>query len=310
MPGPGWYFVWFLMLGSAVAQSTPLEGRLREIAAAHHGKVAVFAENLKTGETVGLDADKVVQTASVIKLTILFDAMEQVRAGKVKLDDAIVLKKSGQVGGSGILQLFDTPLTLTLRDVLMLMITQSDNTGTNLAIDKLGLANINGETRALGLKNTWLYKKVFTPATEPMPADQKIYGLGKTTGREMAKVLERIYKCQFITAPKPGDEALCTEMLGMLNKQGSRDGVPRYLNNDSAVGNKTGALEAVRADAGIVSTKAGPVVMCLFTYENADRRWTADNEGEVTIAKMSKAIVEAWSPEGMDAAGYKVSVGK
>jgi beta-lactamase class A len=309
MPKVGWLCLGALLLsvGSAEAQSAGLEAKLREIAGAHHGKVAVFAENLKTGESVGIDADKVVQTASVIKLTILFDAMEQVRDGKVKLEDPVVLHKDDQVGGSGILQFFSTPLTLTLRDVLMLMITQSDNTGTNLAIDKLGVANINAETKALRLKDTWLYKKISKPATEPMPADQKIYGLGKTTGREMARVLERMYRCQFPGAVKAGDEALCTEMLGLLQKQFYRDGLPRYLYADTTVGNKSGALEALRADVGLVSTKAGPLVMCLFTYENEDRRWTADNEGEMTLAKLAKAIVDAWSPGGMDAAGYKVS---
>jgi beta-lactamase class A len=169
------------LAGLARAQNQPkpdLQADLQQIVANHHGKVALFAENLKTGQSVGIAADQVVQTASVIKLTILLDAMEQVRAGRVHLEDELVLKKEDQVGGSGILQFFNTPMSLTLHDDLMLMITQSDNTATNLAIDKLGLGNINAETRAMGLKDTYLYKKVFTPATEPMPADQKVYGLG------------------------------------------------------------------------------------------------------------------------------------
>lgn len=176
-----------VLLASAVlgAQAqTPdtssLNTRAQAIISQHHGKVALFAQNLRTGETLGIDPDQTVQTASTIKLTILFDAMEQVRSGSVHLEDPITLRKDDQVGGSGILQFFDTPLNLTLRDVLMLMITQSDNTATNLAIDKLGLDNINTETQKLGLKDTWLYKKISKPATEPMPPDQKIYGLGKT----------------------------------------------------------------------------------------------------------------------------------
>jgi beta-lactamase class A len=296
------------------ATSSALQAQLLKIVSQHHGKVALFAENLTTGETVGIDADKLVQTASVIKLTILFDAMEQVRGGMVRLSDPIVLRKEDQVGGSGILQLFDTPITLTLHDVLMLMITMSDNTAANLAIDKLGLDNINAETQRIGLKDTWLYKKISKPATEPMPTDQKIYGLGKTTPREMASLISRIYRCQFTGAtqrPAIADDSLCSVMLTFLQKQFWRDGLPRYLEAknsaqaDAAMGNKTGSLDAVRNDVGLVSTQAGPVVLSIFTYDNVDHGWSIDNEGELTVARLAKAIIDTWSPEGLDPAGYK-----
>lgn len=298
--------------------SLSLEAELHRIVSEHQGMVALFAKNLKTGETIGIDADRPVQTASVIKLTVLFDAMEQVRAGTVRLEDPIVLRREDQVGGSGVLQLLDTPLTLTLRDVLMLMVTQSDNTAANLAIDKLGLDNIDAEIRALGLKDTWLYKKISKPATEPMPPDQKIFGLGKTTPRETGALLARIYRCQFAVAmqrPAAADQALCSVMLTMLQKQGYRDGLPRYLEArdsaqaDAAMGNKTGSLNAVRNDVGLVSTKAGPIVLSIFTYDNVDQGWSTDNAAELTIARLSKAIVDAWSPEGLDPAGYRPAPG-
>jgi beta-lactamase class A len=288
-----------------------LQRQIATLAAAHHGHVALYAENLRTGVHVGLDADKPVQTASVIKLTILFAAMEQVRAGQVKLLDPVVLQKDDQVGGSGVLQLLDAPVTLTLKDVLTLMITHSDNTATNLAIDKLGLHAINAETRALGLENTWLYKKISKPATEPMPPDQKIYGLGKTTAREMATLLGRIYRCQFAGPARPDDAALCTTMLGMLQKQSYRDGLPRLLEQkdsahaDAAIGNKTGALDAVRNDVGLVATRQGPLVLAIFTYGNADTGWSSDNEGELTIARLTQLIVQTWAPDGLDPEGYR-----
>ncbi len=295
------------------AASSALQGQLAAAAAAHHGRVALFAQNLKTGQTVSLDADRPVQTASVIKLTVLFDAMEQVRQGRATLADPIVLKKQDQVSGSGILQLLDTPLTLTLKDVLTLMITQSDNTATNLAIDKLGLRNINAETGALGLRSTWLYKKVMAPSTEPMPADQKLFGLGKTTARESAMLLGRMLNCQFVAPPEgrsAADTALCTTMLTMLQKQFYRDGIPRYLEQadtsevDGAIGNKSGSLDAVRNDVGLISTKDGMLVVSIFTYENQDHGWTAENEGERTIAALTRLIVQAWAPHGLDPAGY------
>ena len=179
----------FLFANHALAQNqsqSPLQSQVEQIAAEHHGQVSVYAKDLKTGQTVALKADEPVQTASVIKLAILYEAMEQIRAGKAHWDDKVTLTKENQTGGSGVLGFFDTPTTLTLKDVLSMMVITSDNTATNVAIDKIGLDAVNAEMGRLGLKNTWLYKKVGKPPSGPMPADQKKFGLGKTTAREMA----------------------------------------------------------------------------------------------------------------------------
>src|ERR1700733_9785560 len=129
-------------LGStgAWAQGAPpsLTAQVQAIAAEHHGDVALFAENLKTHETVALSPDTPVQTASVIKLAILYEALEQVRSGKSHFDDRITVTKADQVPGSGMLLFFDTPLTLTLKDILTMMVVVSDNSATNMAIDHLG----------------------------------------------------------------------------------------------------------------------------------------------------------------------------
>jgi beta-lactamase class A len=114
----------------------------------------------------------------VIKLAVLYEALEQVRSGKAHFEDKITLTKADQVQGSGVLLFFDAPVSLTLKDVLTMMIVMSDNTATNLAIDHLGLENIDARIAKLGLKDTYLYKKVFTPvpAGVVMPADQKKFG--------------------------------------------------------------------------------------------------------------------------------------
>src|SRR6185312_14872616 len=140
-----------------------LQAQLTQIAAQHHGKVAMFAEQLNTGKTVGLDPDKPVQTASVIKLTILFEAMEQVRAGKAHWDEPIVLKPGDAVSGSGVLMFMDAPMTLTLKDALTLMVILSDNTATNLMIDRFGVDAVNQRIAWMGLKDTHLYKKIMKP---------------------------------------------------------------------------------------------------------------------------------------------------
>ena len=86
-------------------------------------------------------------------------------------------------------------------------------------------------------------------------------------------------------APLPGDGPICGAILHMLREQQDRDGLPRYLEaldtseHGSAIANKTGALDQVRNDVALIATKNGPVVIAGFTWDNADQRWTGDNEG-------------------------------
>ena len=300
-----------LHLHAQAAPPASLEGQLRAIAGAHAGKVALFAENLQTHQTVSLDADVPVQTASVIKLGILYEALEQVRAGKVHFEDHIAVTSPDRVPGSGILHLLDAPMALTLKDVLTLMIVMSDNEATNLAIDHLGLENIDRRMASLGLANTYLYKKIFTPVTPGtvMPADQKRFGLGKTTPHEMADLLSKLVRCQLAPDDKaslPGDAALCQTAVNMLHLQFYRGSIPRYLDalpgaDSTSIANKTGALDAVRNDAAAISTPNGIIVMAIFTYDNTDHSWVVDQQAELTIAKLSRAIVGTWSPHGLAA---------
>jgi beta-lactamase class A len=298
--------------------STPLESRVAAITKEHHGDVALFAENLKTHETVAISPDTPVQTASVIKLAILYEALEQVRSGKAHFDDKIALTKADQVPGSGVLLFFDAPLSLTLKDVLTMMIVMSDNSATNLVIDHLGLENIDARIANLGLKDTYLYKKIFTPAPAGvvMPADQKKFGLGKTTAREMAMVMTKIARCELAepgSQSQSDDAKLCGVALKMLHVQFYRSAIPRYLDGmpgaaSDSIANKTGSLDAVRNDVAAISTKNGMVVISAFTFNNKDHSWGAEQEGELTIAKLARAIIQSWSPDGL--AAWPVPSGK
>ena len=310
----GFMFV-VLSVGSVQAQTpaTPisLTERVKAIVAQHHGDVALFAEDLKTHETVAISADTPVQTASVIKLAILYEALEQVREGKAHFDDKITLTAPDQVPGSGVLLMFDAPLSLTLKDVLTMMIVMSDNSASNLAMDHLGIANVDRRIAMLGLKDTYLYKKIFQPAPAgvTMPADQKKFGLGKTTAREMATLMTKIVTCQLAEPGAPeqaGDAALCGVALKMLHWQFYRSAVPRYLEGlpgatGDSITNKTGSLNAVRNDVAAISTKNGLVVISCFTFDNKDQSWGAEQEGELTIAKIAREVISTWSPDGLSA---------
>jgi beta-lactamase class A len=287
-----------LFAAHAIAQPA-LQSQVDQIAAQHHGQVAVYAKDLKTGQIIALKANEPVQTASVIKLALLYEAMEQVRAGKRHWDDKVTLAKENQTDGSGVLGFFDAP--------------------TNVAIDTIGLDAVNTEMGKLGLKNTWLYKKIGKPANYTMPADQKKFGLGKTTAQEMATLMQRIVTCQLgegDNAPSDADRAICGVALHMLRSQFYRDGAPRYLEpvdtseEGSAIANKTGALDAVRNDVDAIATKNGLVMLSIFTWDNKDQSWTDDNEAYLTTAKIAKAIVNAWSPDGLDVKAFELPASK
>ena len=295
-----------LCVSALRAQPPTLNQQLQSIAVAHHGDVALFAENLRTHETVALAPDTVVQTGSTIKLAILYEALEQIRAGKLHLDDRITLTEDDLVPGSGLLLFFDTPATLSFKDILTMMIVMSDNTAANLAMDHVGIDQVNARSAALGLKDTYLYKNVFKPVAPGvvLPADQKRFGLGKTTARQMATLMTRLATCQFSAPAQPGDQALCAVALKMLHVQFYRAAIPRYLDvlpgaTGDSIASKTGSLDAARSDVAAISTRNGLVVIAAFTFNNKDHTWGHEQEGEATIAKLGQAIIAAWSPEGL-----------
>jgi beta-lactamase class A len=284
-----------LSLLSVQVFASNLQDALNTLAAQHKGKVAFFAKDLKTGSTVAIDPDVPVPTASVIKLPIMVEAFYEIKAGKHRLDERLKLTKENQVEGSGVLTLFQPGLEPTLEDAITMMIVQSDNTATNMVIDVLGIAAVNEHIAKMGLKNTYLYRKVFMAPVGPMPPDQKKFGLGKTSAKDMAEVMESIERCDL------GDRSLCDKMIAMLKNQNVRTMIPRYLESSdttettSAIGNKTGSLDDVRNDVGIVYTKHGQIIISAFTYDNQDHGWSVDNTAELLVAKMAKVVVDAWT---------------
>lgn len=287
-----------LFAPAGAAQDDALQSQIQALAAAHQGKVAVYAVDLKSAKTISLNADTPVPTASVIKLAVLFEALKQIQAGRAHFSDRLTLTKANQVPGSGVLTQFDVPLELTLKDALSMMIIVSDNTATNLAIDHLGLGDIDRRIQWLGLRDTWLYKKVFMPASGPVPADQPLYGLGKTTAREMALLMQRFATCDLnapgaAAPPSAADQKLCDAALAMLKNQADNNSIARSVPGN-VVANKTGALDNVRNDVGIVYAHNGPIVISEFTYENKDTSWTPDNPAQVLMANIAKTIVTAW----------------
>ena len=278
------------------AFAADLKSDLEAMAAKHQGQVALYAKNLKTGETVAINADTPTQTASVIKLPVMIEAFYQSKAGKLDLTKRLNLTKDEQVPGSGVLAYIQPDVTLSLLDTITLMMILSDNTATNMTLDQVGIPNVNARIAAMGLKNTYLYKKVFRKADGPMPPDRPKFGLGKTTAREMADALESIVRCDM------KDVALCEQMIKIMRGQQDHSMIPRYIETDPGfphpewVADKVGMLDDVRNDVALVQMKGVPILISIFTWDNKDQRWSHDNAAELLIASMARRIVQAWAP--------------
>jgi len=265
-----------------------LEARLKPLAGAHQGKVAIALKHLGNGESYFLNADEPMPTASLIKLAVMVEYYSQVAEGKVKPTDVVTLKKEDMVPGSGVLtEHFSPGATFGLRDAVRLMIVFSDNTATNLVLDHIGIKPVNERMAALGFPETRINSKVYKrkETTVDMSRSEK-FGLGSTTARDEIRLLELIHNGKVVS------EAACKEMIEHLKKCDDKEKFTRFLPAGVAVAHKTGSVSDARTDAGILYFKQGPVVLCVLTNDNKDKTWRADNGGNLLCAKVAKEVVE------------------
>ncbi|HWG46220.1 MAG TPA: serine hydrolase [Gemmataceae bacterium] len=281
-----------VLLGSLLAADptaeSGLETRLAPLAKAHKGKVAIAVKNLETGASYYLNADEVMSTASLIKIAVLIEVYLQAQEDKLKLTDRVTLRAADKVPGSGILtEHFSDGANISLRDAVRLMIAFSDNTATNLVLDRVGIKSVNKRMEAWGFPNTKINAKVYRGSTTSVdPARTRRYGLGSTTAREMVRLLEEL---QVGERCRP---ALKQAILNHLAKNADKDKFKRLLPSGVVVIHKDGSTSDTRTDAGLISTPGGVVALCVLTTGNKDHRWQTDNAGNVLCARMAKEVYE------------------
>src|SRR5262245_63450138 len=251
------------------------------------GVLGLAVIDLRTGETMSVRGDEQFPTASIIILPFFVEVFHQMKFGRLHWQDPLVMIEADQVGGSGLLQHFSAPHQLTVGDAATLMISISDNTATNLLIDKVGIRAVNARMDTLGLPATELYAKVFLRArTSIDTAGSARWGLVVTTPMEMATILARLYRGELVS------DSASRRMLELLKLQQVRDRIPRLLPPGTSVAHKTGEVDDARNDCGLVYAPQREYVFCAFTRENQDRRWTLDNEATVLIAELSRLVYD------------------
>ena len=167
-------------------------------------------------------------------MSVLLQLFHQIERGRIRLNDPLVMLDVDRMGGSGVLKLFDAPLQITVKDAATLMIAQSDNTATNLIIDKLGIRAVNERMDSPGYPATRLWAKVSqSRATSIDPDSARAFGLGVTTPMEMARMFVSIYRGEAVSLEAS------RQMGAMLREQAwGYNEIPRYLPTGVVVAHK------------------------------------------------------------------------
>lgn len=270
------------------ADTAALRRTIDALADGHRGVVGYSITNLETGEHLERRGDEPFSTASLIKVPVLVALFDLAERKELSLDDPVVLTDIDKVGGAGELQFLRTPLTLRLWDAAWLMSTLSDNTATNLILDRIKIRRVWQKMEALGLPRTKVHSGSMTRIASVAPDSSARYGLGVTTPNEMARLFALLAQGRAV-----GPVADST-VLWILRHNRDESKLARYT-YDVRLAHKTGDVDRSRTDCGIFSLPAR-VVTCVLTRENADTRYWSDSEGNAVIARIGEAVVKAWKP--------------
>jgi beta-lactamase class A len=268
------------------ADTAALHRTLDAIAAAHHGIVGYSVWNVDTGERLSLRGDETFPTASLIKVPILVTLYDLARQGAISLDAPLTVLKIDQVPGSGVLQFMHSGMALSVHDAAALMIILSDNTATNLLLDRINIRRVWDEMEGLGLPHTKVHSKTYLRMTSVAMDSSVKYGLGVTTPNEMAHLFA------LLAQGKAVSPAADSAMLDLLANNADNTQMQRSIDG-LVVPHKTGSTDSVRTECALYRLQSR-VVACGMTKQNADTRYVIDAEPQVTLGKIGAAVVAAW----------------
>jgi beta-lactamase class A len=256
------------------------------------GSVSIYAKNLDTGAAYELRADDPVPTASTIKLPIMIELFFQAEEGKLDWNQKLVLTDQDKVSGSGVLTELSAGDALPIRDLMHLMIVVSDNTATNLILDRIGGNAVNARMTKLGLKETAVMRKIMQGKSQPegltdegkKPGNDR-WGTGRSCPRDMVLLLEKLYHGDLV------NKTASEEMINVLKRQQDHNGVGRDMKNPD-IASKAGALDHLRSDVAIVYTPHGAVAMAITVNNIPEVNYGPDNPGNLLLSTLSRILVQ------------------
>ena len=258
-----------LALAQAPAQ-TPLqrlEASIQRTTRSIQASWGIYVKSLESGEEIALDADRQMETMSTIKIPLMVEVLEQVKAGKFKLADKYTFVQADSQPGTGTIQRLDPGAVMTIKDLVTLMIVVSDNTATEVLYRMVGGPEaVNARMDALGLKQTRAMNvpSRWFPALRAAPTTEQFYRAGAhpfglSTPREMGRLLEMMERGTLV------DKASSELMLRIMRGQLYRTRIPRYVTGYT-IPHKTGDfLPYVGDDVGMLEAPGRTIVISIFT---------------------------------------------
>jgi len=252
------------------AQPAPLqrlEASIQRTVRSINATWGIYVKSLETGEEIAIDADRRMETMSTIKIPLMVEAFEQIKAGKFKLADTYTFVEADSQPGTGTIQRLDPGAVMTVKDLITMMIVVSDNTATEVLYRMVGGPDVvNARLDALGLKNTRAMNvpSKWFPALRAAPTTEQFYREGKhpfglSTPREMGRLLEMMERGTLVD--KPSSDLMLRIMRGQLY----RTRIPRYVTGYT-IPHKTGDfLPYVGDDVGILEAPGKTIIVSVFT---------------------------------------------
>jgi len=286
-----------MILQGGFGQANPpsLDAKIKQTLKEFPGKVWIFAKNLETGKSYGLNENERVRTASTIKLPILVAVHAEVHEGKAKWSEILEVGPKTRAQGAGVLLEMEDGHKVTLKEAARLMIVVSDNTATNLILDRISCDTVNERLTKLGLEKTRSLGKIggggrSKAYAEPWNkrADGSTYGIGCSTSKEMVELLARLDKGEIVS---PEDSK---EIVKLLGRQQYHDGVGRNLKGVSRA-TKPGALDRLRSDVGILSKGKSKVALAVTIDDMPNSDWSVDNPAHLMLSRLSTLLWEELS---------------
>lgn len=252
---------------------TQIEKAIVEFLQSVAGDFGFVAWHLGRDEKIMINEHAVFPSASVIKVPLMVELFCQRDEGKLALDEMLTLKDDEKVDGSGALKELHGGTQLTLLDLISLMIVVSDNTATNMLINRIGVDCVNERIKGFGLENTILARKMYN--WEAAKAGKE----NRCTAHDLASLLKLMCEGQI------SSKLTSMEMVDIMARQQYREKIPLLLPEGTRIANKTGSLTGVTHDVGIVYGPAGPYLFCILTKDVSDVP-----KAERTIAEVSRIV--------------------
>lgn len=250
-----------------------------------NGDIGIYVKSLKTGKQVSINADTVFPTASIVKVPILIGIMNSINDGTLTYKQGLVFNDSLKYSNDAALMAsVKNGTAIELSEVVMLMLTMSDNTASLWlqAIAGTG-TKINSIMNNLGFTHTKVNSR--TPGRE---SDRTQYGWGQSTPKEMAQIFEQLYLGKII------NDSVSKKMIRLLGRNYWDEEAISQIPVTTFVASKSGAVDASRNEILLVMAKE-PYILSVFTKNNKDKSWTSENEAWVLTRKLSKLVFDRFN---------------